>query len=42
MTTNNEATRPSAAQWLVLANVCLGQFIGAVDARSVNVALPTL
>ncbi len=29
-------------QWLALVNVCLGQFIIAVDARSVNVALPTL
>ncbi len=31
-----------ATQWLALVNVCLGQFITAVDARSVNVALPTL
>jgi len=29
-------------QWLALVNVCLGQFITAVDARSVNIALPTL
>ncbi|MBM4264238.1 MAG: MFS transporter [Deltaproteobacteria bacterium] len=29
-------------QRLALANVCLGQFISALDSRSVNVALPTL
>lgn len=29
-------------QRLTLANVCLGQFISALDSRSVNVALPTL
>lgn len=29
-------------RWLALVNVCLGQFISAVDIRSVNVALPTL
>ena len=29
-------------RWLALINVCLGQFITAVDARSINVALPTL
>ena len=29
-------------RWLALINVCLGQFIIAVDARSINVALPTL
>ena len=32
----------AAARRLILVNVCLGQFIAAVDARSVNVALPTL
>lgn len=32
----------SRRQWLALINVCLGQFITAVDARSVNVALPTM
>lgn len=31
-----------ALQRLALANVCLGQFISALDSRSVNVALPTL
>jgi EmrB/QacA subfamily drug resistance transporter len=31
-----------AARRLVLTTACLGQFIAAVDARSVNVALPTL
>ena len=29
-------------QRLALANVCLGQFISALDSRSVNVALPTI
>ena len=29
-------------QRLALANVCLGQFLSALDSRSVNVALPTI
>jgi len=29
-------------QRLALVNVCLGQFMSALDSRSVNVALPTL
>lgn len=29
-------------QRLALINVCLGQFMSALDSRSVNVALPTL
>ena len=29
-------------QRLALLNVCLGQFMSALDSRSVNVALPTL
>jgi EmrB/QacA subfamily drug resistance transporter len=37
-----ESGQAAAARRLVLINVCLGQFIAAVDARSVNVALPTL
>jgi MFS family permease len=33
---------PPRIQRLALVNVCLGQFMSAVDSRSVNVALPTL
>jgi len=29
-------------QRLALFNVCLGQFMSALDSRSINVALPTL
>src|SRR5829696_5837674 len=29
-------------QRLALSNVCLGQFLSALDSRSVNVALPTI
>jgi EmrB/QacA subfamily drug resistance transporter len=32
----------SRVQRLALVNVCLGQFMSALDSRSVNVALPTL
>ncbi|MGH7769031.1 MAG: MFS transporter [Candidatus Binatia bacterium] len=39
-TAQNEIS-PGARRW-ILINACLGQFIAAVDARSVNVALPTL
>jgi EmrB/QacA subfamily drug resistance transporter len=39
-TTQNEIS--PGARRLILINACLGQFIAAVDARSVNVALPTL
>jgi EmrB/QacA subfamily drug resistance transporter len=39
-TTYNELS--AGARRLILINACLGQFIAAVDARSVNVALPTL
>jgi EmrB/QacA subfamily drug resistance transporter len=39
---SEESEQSAAERRLVLINVCLGQFIAAVDARSVNVALPTL
>ena len=42
MTTRGETELSAAGRRLILANVCLGQFVAAVDARSVNVALPTL
>jgi MFS family permease len=32
----------ASARRLVLINVCVAQFMGAIDARSLNVALPTL
>ncbi|MBI2180265.1 MAG: MFS transporter [Deltaproteobacteria bacterium] len=37
-----QPTIPPRIQRLALVNVCLGQFMSAVDSRSVNVALPTL
>ncbi len=42
MATTQPTELSPAARRLILINVCLGQFIAAVDARSVNVALPTL
>lgn len=42
MTTESETELSAAARRLILINVCLAQFMGAVDARSLNVALPTL
>lgn len=36
------AISSTKAQRLALVNVCLGQFMGALDARSVIVALPTM
>ena len=35
-------TFPHRTQRLALVNVCLGQFMGALDARSIIVALPTM
>lgn len=29
-------------KWLVLTNVCLGQFMAALDSRALNIALPTI
>ena len=42
--TNNmaQATITPNLQRLALVNVCLGQFLSALDSRSVNVALPTI
>jgi len=37
-----QATITPNLQRLALANVCLGQFLSALDSRSVNVALPTI
>ena len=37
-----QTTLAPRVQRLALANVCLGQFMSALDSRSVNVALPTL
>lgn len=37
-----QATLTAKLQRLALANVCLGQFLSALDSRSVNVALPTI
>lgn len=42
MPTTQQSELSPAARRLILINACLGQFIAAVDARSVNVALPTL
>lgn len=43
--TNNKMAQTTLTpnlQRLALANVCLGQFLSALDSRSVNVALPTI
>lgn len=37
-----QPTLTAKLQRLALANVCLGQFLSALDSRSVNVALPTI
>ena len=37
-----QTTLAPRVQRLALVNVCLGQFMSALDSRSVNVALPTL
>ncbi|HEX9445645.1 MAG TPA: MFS transporter, partial [Candidatus Binatia bacterium] len=42
MTTESETELSASARRLILINVCLAQFMGAVDARALNVALPTL
>jgi EmrB/QacA subfamily drug resistance transporter len=40
--TSNDSHAPNRLAWLVLAVVCLGQFMVVLDATIVNVALPTL
>ncbi|HEY2988177.1 MAG TPA: MFS transporter [Candidatus Binatia bacterium] len=42
MPSTQQSELAPAARRLILINACLGQFIAAVDARSVNIALPTL
>jgi len=42
VTTESETELSASARRLILINVCLAQFMGAVDARALNVALPTL